>query len=105
MSDEIPEGHIAGKSISSSTYKNLGCRCEGCRIEAKLYQREMRRRGGRIKAHDKAQTLATYRAGQWVREEFPRVWSRIYKAALEEALTSRDFTPKEESVTPSEETV
>ncbi len=104
MSD-VPEGHLVGKSISASTYKNDGCRCEGCRYEATLYQREMRRRGGRIKAHDKAQSTATYRAGQWVREEFPRVWSRIYKQSLEEALASHDYSPQEESVTPSEETV
>jgi hypothetical protein len=102
---DIPEGHLVGKSISSSTYKNLGCRCEGCRVEAKLYQRKMRQRGGRIKAHDKAQSVATYRAGQWVREEFPRVWRKLYREALEDALLSDDFIPQEESVTPPEETV
>jgi hypothetical protein len=104
----IPEGHLEGRPVSASTYKNFGCRCDGCRHCATAYQRTMRQRGGRIKAHDKAQSVATYNASVWVRENFPAVWERLYQHALERVLDRGEFVPtpmEGESVTPAEETV
>lgn len=40
--------HIAGRPISSSTYSNYGCRCDGCRDDANQSRRLLGRgrRGG-----------------------------------------------------------
>lgn len=100
--------HIEGRSVSATTYKNHGCRCDGCRSAATLYQRKMRARGGMIKAHDRAQVRAHRLAAKWVRENYPEVWKECYAAALKEVLARGKFVPDRGAagdVTPPPETV
>ena len=71
---EIPE-HLRGRPVSASTYKNHGCRCNGCRAAATEYMASLRRRTGYRVA--KVEHWATTRAATWVRHNHPEVWERL----------------------------
>ena len=67
--------HLAGRSVSASTYTNHHCRCDGCREEWATYARNSRWR--------KVWQRANGQAGLWVRENRPDVWTEVLAAANE----------------------
>lgn len=68
--------HIAGKPVSNSTYRNHGCRCDGCRTAATKYQKLMRTKG-RTRLHMKAHSRAMTAAVKAFRQLHPELWDEI----------------------------
>ncbi|MFZ4431647.1 MAG: hypothetical protein ACOYOQ_00470 [Microthrixaceae bacterium] len=75
--------HLAGKPVSYTTYTYHKCRCDGCREDHRVKQREFRQRG-RTKLHVKADSIAHNRAAVEFKRRFPRLWRQMREEAQRE---------------------
>lgn len=74
--------HLDGRPVSATTYKNLRCRCDGCRAAAVAYQRRLRNaRGGALM---RVESMTASLAAAWVRTSNPEQWEAFRAKAYEQ---------------------
>lgn len=80
--------HLAGRPVSVGTYRNFGCRCDGCRDASRIRVARDRGRNGLPPSH-KVHLAARNKAATWLVEHRPDVWAQLLAEAYAATGTER----------------